>query len=407
MWQSKGASMESLFFLGQIGLGLCIGWLLGKRASSKEVETLRNVLAKANEEKAYLQAQVNYEKEKSFLEFTCLSNKLLKENSKEFAESSQLKIEELLSPLKQKIEVFQSNLQEIAKTGTAERLTLKNNIEAITNSNKTLAQETHRLARALKGDVKKQGTWGELVLQKILEASGLRENKEYTLQGCGLGLQDAEGKRMQPDVIIHFPDTKRVIVDSKMSYTHYDDFHNGTNEIEKEESLKKLILSMKEHIKGLSEKNYQFAGGLDSPNFVLLFVPIEAIFSLVMEAEPTLFEDAWKKSIIIVSPSNLLAVLRTVESVWKVEHQNRNTQKIADEAASLYDKFVDFIKDMENIDRSLKSTTDHFEKAMAKLSQGRGNLVKKTDDLKKLGLKTKKQIPSEYLEEEIVENSPF
>lgn len=395
--------MEKLFFLGQVLLGLFIGWLLGKRASSKEALGVQMALTKALEEKAYLQAQLNYEKEKSILEFENLSNKLLKENAKEFADSSQVRIEELLSPLKQKIEIFQSSLQEISKAGTAERLTLKNNIEAITNSNKTLAQETHLLARALKGDVKKQGTWGELVLQKILEASGLRENKEYTLQGSGLGLQDSEGKRMQPDVIIHFPDTKRVIVDSKMSYTHYDDFFNGSSEIEKEDSLKKLILSMKEHVRGLSEKNYQFAGGLDTPNFVLLFVPIEAIFSLVMEKEPALFEEAWKKSIIIVSPSNLLAVLRTVESVWKVEHQNRNTQKIAEEAASLYDKFVDFIKDMENIDRSLKNTTDHFEKAMAKLSLGRGNLVKKTEDLKRLGLKTKKNIPSEYLEE-VVEN---
>ncbi len=394
--------MEKLFFLGQILLGACVGWLLGRRASSKEALGVQMALTKALEEKAYLQAQLNYEKEKSILEFENLSNKLLKENAKEFASSSQLKIEELLSPLKQKIEIFQSSLQEISKAGTAERLTLKNNIEAITNSNKTLAQETHLLARALKGDVKKQGTWGELVLQKILEASGLRENKEYTLQGSGLGLQDSEGRRMQPDVIIHFPDTKRVIVDSKMSYTHYDDFFNGTNELEKEDSLKKLILSMKEHVRGLSEKNYQFAGGLDTPNFVLLFVPIEAIFSLVMEKEPALFEEAWKKSIIIVSPSNLLAVLRTVESVWKVEHQNRNTQKIAEEAASLYDKFVDFIKDMENIDRSLKNTTDHFEKAMAKLSVGRGNLVKKTEDLKRLGLKTKKNIPAEYLEEELV-----
>lgn len=393
--------MEILFFLGQIALGLFVGWLLASKKSSKEIEGLRASLIRASEEKVYLQAQLNYEKEKSMLEFECLSNKLLKENSKEFAENSQLKIQELLSPLKQKIEIFQSSLQEISKAGAAERLTLKNNIEAITNSNKALAKETHLLARTLKGDVKKQGTWGELVLQKILESSGLRENKEYTLQGSGLGLQDSDGKRMQPDVIIHFPDTKRVIVDSKMSYTHYDDFFNGVNEVEKEESLKKLILSMKEHVRSLSEKNYQFAGGLDSPNFVLLFVPIEAIFSLVMEADPGLFEDAWKKSIIIVSPSNLLAVLRTVESVWKVEHQNRNTQKIAEEAASLYDKFVDFIKDMENIGRSLKSTTDHFEKAMAKLSQGRGNLIKKTEDLKRLGLKTKKHISSEYLEEEV------
>lgn len=391
--------MEYLFIGMQVLLGICLGWIIGKVGFSKKEEIYRQAVNKLSEEKIFLQAELKLAQEKGALELECLSNRLLKETSKEFAETSQLKLQEILSPLKQKIESFQVNLQEVSKAGMAERLTLKNNIEAITHSNRALAQETNRLALVLKGDVKKQGIWGELILQKILEASGLRENEEYILQGSGLGLQNVDGKRMQPDVIVNFPGAKHVIIDSKMSYAHYDDYFNRTTEEEKEESLKKLVASMKEHIKGLSEKSYHFVSGLNNPNFVLLFVPIESIFSLVMEREPALFEEAWKKSIVIVSPANLLAVLKTVESLWKIEHQNRNTQKIAEEAASLYDKFVDFLKDMENIGKSLKGAGEHFDKSMAKLSSGRGNLIKKTEDLKKLGLKTKKQVPSEYLEE--------
>jgi len=392
--------MESFFFVVTALLGSAFGWIIAKKSSQQEIKELYHTLTKLSEEKAFLQAKVLQAQEKTAFEFECLSNKLLKENSKEFAVSAQMKIEELLSPLKQKIELFQGNMHEMSKTGTAERLTLKNNIEAVTQANKVLALETNRLATVLKGDVKKQGTWGELILQKILESSGLRENREYVLQGTGLGLEGEDGRRIQPDVIVNLPGSKRVIIDSKMSYTHYEEYFNRGSEAEKEESLKKLVLSMKEHVKSLSEKNYHFAAGLENPNFVLMFVPIEAVFSLVMEADPSFFEEAWQKSIILVSPSNLLAVLRTVESLWKVETRNKNTQKIADEAAALYDKFVDFIKDLEGIGRGLKMTSESFDKAMTKLSMGRGNLVKKTEELRKLGLKTKKRISSEYLEEE-------
>jgi DNA recombination protein RmuC len=325
---------------------------------------------------------------------------MFKENAKEFAESSQIKIEQILSPLKQKMDIFQANLQEVSKAGTAERLTLKCKIDMMADCSKVLAEETHRLTRTLKGDVKKQGTWGELILQKVLEASGLRENVEYTLQGTGLGLSSEEGRRMQPDVIINLPDSKRVIIDSKMSYMHYDDYLNRTSDEDKAESLKKLTLSLKEHVKELSEKNYHCAKNLENPNFVLLFVPIEAIFSLVIEKEPSLFEEAWKKSIIIVSPTNILAILRTIESIWKTERQNKNTQKIAEDAAALYDKFVDFLKDLESTQKYMQNAGESFDKAMLKLSSGRGNLIKKTEDLRKLGLKTKKQIPADYLEDE-------
>lgn len=394
------------FFL----IGAFLGWFISKHFSKGLHVEHRELLKENGRLEACLEHREKDLEElqhKFQREFELVSSKMFKENAKEFAESSQIKIEQILSPLKQKMDIFQANLQEVSKAGTAERLTLKCKIDMMADCSKVLAEETHRLTRTLKGDVKKQGTWGELILQKVLEASGLRENVEYTLQGTGLGLSSEEGRRMQPDVIIHLPDSKRVIIDSKMSYMHYDDYLNRTSEEEKAESLKKLTLSLKEHVKELSEKNYPSAKNLENPNFVLLFVPIEAIFSLVIEKEPALFEEAWKKSIIIVSPTNILAILRTIESIWKTERQNKNTQKIAEDAAALYDKFVDFLKDLEGTQKYIQNAGESFDKAMLKLSSGRGNLIKKTEDLRKLGLKTKKRIPEDYLEdEELITHDP-
>ena len=396
-----------MMFLAFFLLGSALGWFVSKYFSSGASAALYLEQRELLKENGRLQA-ISEHREKDLLElqqkfqreFENVSSKMMKENAKEFSESSQMKIEEILSPLKQKMDIFQANLLEVSKTGTAERLTLKCKIDMMADCSKVLAEETHRLTRTLKGDVKKQGTWGELILQKVLESSGLRENIEYTLQGTGLGLSNEEGRRMQPDVIINLPDAKRVIIDSKMSYVHYDEYLNRTLEEEKADSLKKLTLSLKEHVKELSEKNYSSAKNLENPDFVLLFVPIEAIFSLVIEKEPSLFEEAWKKSIIIVSPTNILAILRTIESIWKTERQNKNTQKIAEDAAALYDKFVDFLKDLESTQKHMQSAGDFFDKALLKLSSGRGNLIKKTEDLRKLGLKTKKQIPTSYLEED-------
>lgn len=403
--------MESIFSGVQVVIGIIVGWVLCGRFYAKRIEsekTLAAALLESERQKLEVvssmhEKEVRKMQETFSLEFENLSTRIFKEKSREFAETSQSKIQEILDPLKMKMDQFQGSVHEIYKSGTAERLSLKNKIESMVDSSRSLAEETNRLSRALKGDVKRQGAWGELVLQKVLEASGLRKHEEYTLQGIGLELANGEGRRMQPDVIINLPDAKSVIIDSKMSYRHYDDYYNASSSLEKEESLKKLIVSMKDHVKDLSDKSYQFAPNLESPNFVLMFVPIEAIFSLVMESEPALFEEAWKKSIIIVSPANLLAILRTIESIWKMERQNRNTQRIAEEGAALYDKFVDFLKDLEGVGRHLKNTNESFDKAFSKLSSGRGNLIKKTEDLKRLGLKTKKQLPEEFIEEALEE----
>lgn len=384
---------------------LCRSLQNGVLSLENKVTDLTAELKEAWEERASLQALLSTQKQQQELsskmlyqEMENLSKQILKENTAHFTEISQEKLSGLLGPLQEKVDRFQCAALEMAKTGTAERLTLKAKIEGMMESSQALAQETHLLTRALKGDVKKQGAWGELVLRKVLEASGLRLNEEYIVQGEGLSLANEEGRRLQPDVIVQLPDNKKVIIDAKMPYTYYEEyFHAGTAEA-KEKSLSRLVSCIKEHIKELSEKNYFSAGAMDTPHFVLLFIPIEAIFSVALQAEPSLFEEAWKKSIIVTSPTNLLAVLRTIESLWKGERQHRHTQRIAEEGAALYDKFVDFVKDLDGIGKSLEGARESYEKAKQKLSLGRGNLIKKTEDLKCLGLKTKKQLSSSCIE---------
>jgi len=414
---------ELLWVVTSLIGGACIGWfsrgrqVIAEKAIASEREkaflTVENTLhitqqrlLEVSQEKAALDARASLEKEKMVLAFESLSHKLLQENSEEFSKQSKQQIESVLSPLKQKIDLFQMQVAEIAKAGTVERLSLKNTIGHIAETSKDLAEETKRLKQALKGDIKKQGAWGELVLQRVLEASGLRKEEEYIIQATGLSLSNEQGGRMQPDVIIQLPHTRHVIIDAKMPYTHYDAYYQAETEEAKADSVKKLILAVREHIRGLSEKHYSLLQELQTPHFVLLFVPIEAIFSLVLEADPHLFEEAWKRSVILVSPANLLAILRTIESLWKIEKQSVNTQKIAEEGAALYDKFVDFLKDLENVGKNLQTTQEHLDKAVSKLSTGRGNLIKKVENLRLLGLKTKKQISSENLEDSFIEESP-
>ncbi len=335
-------------------------------------------------------------------EFELLSNKLLKASSKEFAENSKAKIDELISPLKTRIETFQSNILNMQKDTISERLTLKANIKSIAESNSLLANQTDRLTKALRGDVQRQGAWGELILETVLESSGLRKGFEYNVHGIGIELQNSEGKRQYPDVIINLPDNKHIIIDSKFSYIPYDNYLEAETAEEKASCLESLVQSVQTHIKGLSEKKYSFADKLNTPDLTLMFIPIEAMFSLVIQAKRTIFEDAWKKSIVIVSPANLLAILRTIESIWKVELQNRNAQEIAKEGGLLYDKFVGLLENLKSLKSSLDGAVKNYDGAMVKL-EGRGNIISKIQNLKKLGLKTKGSIPKQFLDEELVE----
>jgi DNA recombination protein RmuC len=263
--------------------------------------------------------------------------------------------------------------------------------------NDKMSTETTNLTKALRGESKTQGDWGEVILERILEASGLREGEEYITQGRDMKLRDEHNKHLKPDVIINLPDDKHIIVDSKTSLTHYYDYTNAENGAKKEAALKNFINSVRNHVKDLSGKNYEYLEKLHAPEFVFMFMPIEGAFSLAVQSDKELFNFAWSKRIVIISPSTMFANLQTVASMWRLEQQNKNTLEIARQSGDLYDKFVGFVEDMLKIEKSLKNTETSFLSAMNKLHDGRGNLITRAEKIKALGVKTKKELPKELI----------
>ena len=372
-----------------------------ERTSHNEV---KGSLAKAEEafdnmREKFKNQQSDFEnlQDKFTKDFQLVADKILKENSTQFSKSHQEKLDLILKPLKERIQTFE---QKIDKSSD-ERNTLKGEIKALVDLNQKMSNETKNLTNALKGDNKKQGNWGEFVLKKILENSGLNEGSEYETQ---YSTSDEEGRRLQPDVIINLPDEKHIIIDSKVSLLHYEAFTNEEDSSQKEAYLKLLCDSTEQHIKGLHSKNYQNAKGINSPDFVLLFMPMESVFSITIQARPELYNIAWDRKIILVSPTTLLATLRTIASIWKQEKQTQNALKIAQESGKLYDKFTDFLKDMTDIGNRLDQTNRSYDGAMKKLSTGRGNLVKKAQDLKTMGAKTSKELSNSIVERALEEN---
>lgn len=327
-------------------------------------------------------------------EFESIAAKILKQNTAEFSASNQKSITELLSPLKEKIQVFEKKVEDTYEKGLKDQTDLKAELKKLHDLNLKISDEANNLTRALKGDVKKQGNWGEMILERILERSGLTEGREYMKQESVLS---ENGQRLQPDVVIHLPDQKHIVVDSKVSLVAYERLVNSDNEKDRLVFVKEHLQSVRSHIKILSEKHYQHSQGFNSPDFVLLFIPIESSFSIAVQEDQDLFSFAWDNKVVIVSPSTLLATLRTIASIWQQENQNRNALEIARQSGALYDKFVGFIEDMESIGKSIDSTRKNYEMATNKLYTGSGNLVKRAENIKKLGAKTTKELPIEKL----------
>ncbi|MEN8928147.1 MAG: DNA recombination protein RmuC [Flavobacteriales bacterium] len=330
-------------------------------------------------------------------EFENIANKILEEKSVKFTAQNKENIDNVLAPLSDKLKSFETKVQETYEKGLKERSALKEQVIQLSSLNQTLSRDAQNLTRALTHDNKTQGNWGELILEKILKESGLTEGEEYTKQHS---TNNEEGKRIQPDFLIKLPDEKHIIIDSKVSLVAYEQFVNSEDENEQENQLKAHILSVRNHIKLLSEKNYQTGLTINSPDFVLLFMPIEPAFSLAMQKDKEVYQYAWSKNIVIVSPTTLLATIRTIASIWKQEKQNKNTQEIAKQAAALYEKFVGFLDDMEKIERGLLQADGAYKNAINKLKTGSGNLIRRTENMKKLGLNTKKQISDKFLEDE-------
>lgn len=330
-------------------------------------------------------------------EFENVANKILEKNSEKFTAANQKNIGEVLNPLKEKIQLFEKKVDDTYKQGLKDQTDLKAELKKLYDLNNKISEEANNLTKALKGDVKKQGNWGEVVLERILERSGLNEGE----QGYQKQFSDTteDGKRIQPDIVINLPDSKHIIVDSKVSMIAYERAVNSETEEERSKFVKEHLLSLRTHIKGLSEKHYQTASKLNSPDFVLLFIPIEASFSVAIQEDQELFSFAWDQKVVIVSPSTLLATLRTISSIWQQENQTRNAIEIAKQGGALYDKFVGFISDMETIGKNLSTTQKTYESAVNKLHTGSGNLVRRVENIKKLGAKATKELPQKMLDE--------
>ncbi|RZJ80569.1 MAG: DNA recombination protein RmuC, partial [Flavobacterium sp.] len=336
--------------------------------------------------------------QKFTLEFSHIANKILDEKSAKFTAQNQINLDTILNPLKANIKSFEEKVDKVYQTEAAERSQLKGVIFQLMDQSKQIQLDANNLTKALKGDSKKQGNWGEVILERVLERSGLVKDREYRIQAS----INSDGARFQPDVIIDLPDEKHLIVDAKISLVAYERMMSAETEEEKLINLKQHLLSVKTHIDGLAGKNYQNLYQINSPDFVLLFIPIESSFSVTVQADNELFNYAWDRKVVIVSPTTLLATLRTIASIWKVDRQNKNVFEIAEEAGALYDKFVGFLADMENIGKHINSTQKAHEDAFKKLQYGNGNLIGKVEKIKKLGAKTKanKQIDSKFLEDE-------
>ncbi len=420
-------------------LGIIIGYLLGKLNSkgggdgqkarmelqmerekglkreqdllslNDQLKEERQVVIRLNQENASLQA--NYKnlrerldeqrqemmkvQEKFTAEFKNLANEIFEEKSKKFTDQNKSNLDELLKPLGDKLLQFEKKVEQTNKDSMISTAELKVQLEGLKTLNQRMSQEAENLTKALKGDAQARGNWGEIVLERILERSGLEKDREYSMQES---YNSEEGRRLRPDVIIRLPDDKNLVIDSKVSLVSYEKYVNAEQDEVKEQALKSYLLAVKTHIKGLSEKNYHELFESGSLDYVLMFVPIESAFAMIVQQGGELYNEAHNKNIIIVSPSTLIATLRTVASIWKHEYQSRNAQEIARQGGALYDKFKAFVDDLIEVGKSLDKSKHQYGMAMNKLVEGKDNLIRKTERLKELGAKTTKEMDQKVLD---------
>ena len=376
--------------------------------SLSKIDKLEDALREAKIEVATLQERLrSLEAGKSEMskEFKLMASEALKQQSEDLknqlkeSNSSQLSL--VLSPFKEKLEQFGKNVQETHEKGQKERIELKSEVNKLVEQNENLKNEANQLTKALRGDVKMQGNWGEMVLEKLLERTGLTKGREYTVQES---VTNEEGKRYQPDVVLHLPDEKNIIIDSKVSLVAYERFVNAESVEEQSKALKDHLISIKNHIKGLSEKNYQNLYGV-SLDFVILFVPIEGAYSVALQAEPGLYQEAFDKNIAMVSATSLWSTLRTVGTLWRQERQNANVQEIIRQASDLYDKFVGFSEELVKVGNQMDTAKRSYENSMKILSEGKGNLVRRTENLRVLGLKNSKTVNTNLVDRGMQENN--
>ena len=371
-----------------------------REAIRKEKDFLNQELTKRNSEFDNLEVKLREQKdeveklqEKFTNDFEVLANKILESKSEKFTKQNKENIDGILKPLQEKIERFEKKVDDSHKESIDRHAMLRQQIIGLKELNEQMSKEATNLTKALKGDSKTQGNWGELVLERVLEKSGLEKDREYFVQSS-FTMED--GKRVLPDVVLHLPDNKKMIVDSKVSLVAYERYVNEEDRDEQSKILKEHISSLKKHIEDLSAKNYQEIYKIESPDFVLLFIPIEPAFAVAINQDNSLYNWAFEKNIVIVTPTTLLATLRTVDSMWNNEKQQQNALEIATQAGRLYDQFVNLTEDLVKVGNQLNTVKGSYDSTMIKLT-GKGNLITRVEKLKKLGSKASKQINEKLL----------
>lgn len=368
---------QELGELGEAGIRL--------REQIAQLQTSLSQERRQTEEKLAL---LQDSREQMSLQFKALASEILEDKSRRFTDSNRENINQILKPLSEKIQSFEKRVEETYDRESKERFSLTNEIRSLQELNVRISEDAVNLTNALKGESKTQGTWGEVILETILEKSGLVKGREYQVQ---VNLKDEEGSRLQPDVIVHLPENKQIVIDAKVSLKAYEAYCSEDDPERRAVLLRDHVQSVRSHIRSLSSKDYQNLKSLQSLDFVLLFMPVEPAFSVAVQADGEMFTDAFEKNIILVGPSTLLATLRAIRNIWRHEQQNQNAIEIAHSAGLLYDKFVAFAADLEEIGSRLDATRKSYDKAHNKLASGRGNLVSRTEKLRQLGARASKR----------------
>lgn len=368
-------------------------------AELREQEARHDQENLANHEKLQLLEQAETRLKQ---QFEHLANQLFEAKTAKVDQQNKQSLEGLLSPLREQLEGFKKQVNDSFSQEAKERHTLVHELKNLQRLNESMTREAVNLTQALKGDNKQQGNWGEVVLARVLAESGLREGHEYQTQ---VNLQNEAGKRYQPDVIVHLPQNKQVIVDSKMALVAYERYFNAESDAERDVALRDHLVSLRAHIKGLSQKDYHQLKGIQSLDYVLMFIPVEPAFQVAIQADPSLVKDAMEQNIILVSPTTLLVALRTIDNLWRNERQNQNAQIIAERASKLYDKLRLFVDDMESLGGALDKANQNYQGAMNKLATGRGNVIRQAESFKQLGVEVKKPIAVSLTE--LAQNEAF
>ena len=376
--------------------------LSGYQAAREENARLLQALAlerRQADEKLKLLAEA---KEALAEQFQNLANRIFEEKGEKLVQQNVANLDSLLRPLCERLKEFQVRVEETYDKESKQRFSLQNEIQKLVEVNARMSADALNLTNALKGDSRTQGAWGEVVLERILEASGLQKGREYDLQAT---FEAADGGKARPDVIIRLPEGKHLVIDSKVALTAYDAYCSAEDDLTKKRELARHVESLRTHVKGLAEKNYQSLYDIRTPDFVLMFVPIEAAFSLAVRERQDLFEDAFRRGVMVVTSTTLLFSLRTIANIWRYEYQNRNAQELVRQCTALYDKFVGFVVDLEEIGRRLKAAQSSYDDAYGKLASGKGNLIRQVERIRELGLKPSKPLPG-HLTELAAENEP-